>query len=278
MALFSAPIGVERVQMIKGNGMGFDRIVQCKYVGMRGGITNEGKQLKVAVCDDIMPVACYYKEMVEAILRQLEVKGEVAVYTEAGELLSSQTGYEIVFLDIELSDSNGLQVAKKLRERKGHEKIIFMTNYNQYVQEAYKVQPFRYLYKSDPEEWVREAIIDALEENEERQGMLLEGDGQTRCIILDDILYVEALGDEIAIILEGKEKYIVRMTLKAIYGLLESRFIKCSRRVLINPRHIQAVEDASIILNGDVEIPMSCREKKSVKQKYREYIKKSVKW
>ncbi len=278
MALFSAPIGVERVQMIKGNGMGFDRIVQCKYVGMRGGITNEGKQLKVAVCDDIMPVACYYKEMVEAILRQLEVKGEVAVYTEAGELLSSQTGYEIVFLDIELSDSNGLQVAKKLRERKGHEKIIFMTNYNQYIQEAYKVQPFRYLYKSDPEEWVREAIIDALEENEERQGMLLEGDGQTRCIILDDILYVEALGDEIAIILEGKEKYIVRMTLKAIYGLLESRFIKCSRRVLINPRHIQAVEDASIILNGDVEIPMSCREKKSVKQKYREYIKKSVKW
>lgn len=278
MALFSAPIGVERVQMIKGNGMGFDRIVQCKYVGMRGGITNEGKQLKVAVCDDIMPVACYYKEMVEAILRQLEVKGGVAVYTEAGELLSSQTGYEIVFLDIELSDSNGLQVAKKLRERKGHEKIIFMTNYNQYIQEAYKVQPFRYLYKSDPEEWVREAIIDALEENEERQGMLLEGDGQTRCIILDDILYVEALGDEIAIILEGKEKYIVRMTLKAIYGLLESRFIKCSRRVLINPRHIQAVEDASIILNGDVEIPMSCREKKSVKQKYREYIKKSVKW
>ncbi len=153
-----------------------------------------------------------------------------------------------------------------------------MTNYNQYIQEAYKVQPFRYLYKSDPEEWVREAIIDALEENEERQGMLLEGDGQTRCIILDDILYVEALGDEIAIILEGKEKYIVRMTLKAIYGLLESRFIKCSRRVLINPRHIQAVEDASIILNGGIEIPMSCREKKSVKQKYREYIKKSVKW
>ena len=271
-------IGRECVQMIKGNKMGCNKIVQCKYVGMQGGIANEGNQLKVAVCDDVMSVAYYYGDMVEAILKQLEVTGEVVVYTKAEELLSSKMRYEIILLDIELSDDNGLQVAKKLRERKTNEKIIFMTNYNHYIQEAYKVQPFRYLYKSNPEEWVREAITDALEENEERQGMLLESDGRVHCIILDDILYVEALGDEVAVILGGKEKYIVRMTLKAIYGVLEGRFIKCSRRVLINPKHILAIGDTSIILNGNIEIPMSCREKKSVKQKYREYVKRSVKW
>lgn len=275
--LFGA-MGLEYVQMIKGNGMAFDKIVQCKYVGMQGGMANEGNQLKVAVCDDVMPVAYYYGNLVEAILKQLEVAGEVVVYTKAEELLSSQIRYEIILLDIELSDGNGLQVAKKLRERKTNEKIIFITNYNHYIQEAYKVQPFRYLYKFNPEEWVREAIADALQENEGRQGMLLEGSGRIYCIILDDILYVEALGDEVAIILEGKEKYIVRMTLKAIYGLLESRFIKCSRRVLINPKYIRTIKDTSILLSGNTEIQVSCREKKNVKQKYREYIKKSVKW
>ena len=127
-------------------------------------------------------------------------------------------------------------------------------------------------------EWIRDAIADALEECKERDGILLESDGRIYPVFLDDILYIEALGDEVAIILARGERYIVRTTLKAIYGLLENRFVKCSRGVLINLKHIFNIGDMSITLNGDIEIPMSYREKRNVKQKYIEYVKKLVKW
>lgn len=254
------------------------KIIKCKYIGMQSSITSGGNKVRVAVCDDIMPAAEYYGDLVESILRQLEVEGEVVRYTKAEELLSCQTGYDMIFLDIEMPDHNGLETADELRKKRLHGKIIFMTNYDTYIQEAYKVQPFRYLYKSDPKEWIREAITSALKENEERQGILLEIDGQIHRVVLDDILYIEALGDEVAIIIGEEEKYIVKMTLKAIYGLLGNRFVKCSRGVAVNPRHTLAVRDASIILDSGLEISISYRERKNVKQKYQEYIKKSVNW
>lgn len=268
----------EHIQMIEGNRMGVHQIVKCKFAGMQGGLVNEGNDLKIAVCDDMVRIANAYGDAVERVLRQLGVKGEVVVYTKAEELLSNQAGYDIIFLDIEMPDCNSLQMARELRKKKTYGKIIFMTNYSQYIQEAYKVQPFRYLYKSDPEEWIRDAIADALEECKERDGILLESDGRIYPVFLDDILYIEALGDEVAIILARGERYIVRTTLKAIYGLLENRFVKCSRGVLINLKHIFNIGDMSITLNGDIEIPMSYREKRNVKQKYIEYVKKLVKW
>ena len=55
--------------------------------------------------------------------------------------------FDLIFLDIELNDTNGLDIAKKLREQEYKGIIIFVTSHSEYVFEGYNVQAFNYLVK-----------------------------------------------------------------------------------------------------------------------------------
>lgn len=56
--------------------------------------------------------------------------------------------YDIALLDIDMGETNGIELAKKLRAENENIVIIFITNFIQYAPEGFEVQAFRYLLKS----------------------------------------------------------------------------------------------------------------------------------
>lgn len=252
--------------------------MKCKYLHMQEGIVDRDNKIKIAICDDQEKEADNSKRTIQKVLRQMGIEGDLKVYMRARDFLGSQVGYDVVFLDIEMPDMDGLRIAEELKAKKAGGKVVFMTNHSQYIQEAYKVQPFRYLYKGDPEQWIQDALADILKENEGRQGILLESDGRCFHILLDKILYIEALGDDVAFVLGGQEKYIVRMALKRAEELLGSRFVSCRRETLVNLKRIFKIEEGSVKLDDGTEIPISYRKRREVKQRYVEYIKRVSGW
>ena len=255
-----------------------DKIIRCKYLQIQDGITGVNSEVRIAICDDEIEDVKHFRRVVQHSLGRLGIAGNIDIYMHANELLGSKINYDIIFLDIEMPDKGGLQTAKELRDKTADSKVIFVTNYREYIQEAYKVQPFRYLYKTDPEKWIQEAIADALKENDSRRGIMLEGSGRFYYILLDKILYIEALGDEVLFVLEGQEQYITRVTVKSIYEILESKFVRCNRGMLVSFKHIRRVEAETVTLDNGMKIPISYRERRNVKEKYREYIRRIISW
>lgn len=68
---------------------------------------------------------------------------------------------DIAFLDIEMPKFNGIQLAKKLKKINPNTKIIFVTAYNEYALEAFKVHASGYITKPVNESKIKEEI-DAL--------------------------------------------------------------------------------------------------------------------
>lgn len=99
--------------------------------------------MKIAICDDYITIATELKTSIEAICAQKYWALECAVFSSSAALLSSDlSGVQVVFLDIDMPEINGLDAARTLRCRYPELIIIFVTSYIQeraslYLSEQY---------------------------------------------------------------------------------------------------------------------------------------------
>ncbi len=101
-------------------------------------------KMNVLVCDDD-------QQIVDSIIEELKKKSEethVALrfygFSQPSQIDLSLP-YDIALLDIDMGETNGIELARKLRAENENIVIIFITNFIQYAPEGFEVQAFRYL-------------------------------------------------------------------------------------------------------------------------------------
>lgn len=111
----------------------------------------------IAICDD--------EELIREQVKNLVVKQQpdayVNLYGTGEELLAENRNFDMVFLDIQMDGMNGIEAARKLRERNAQTIVIFITGMREYVFEAFDVHAFQYLLKPIMEEKFREVFLQA---------------------------------------------------------------------------------------------------------------------
>ena len=106
--------------------------------------------LQIAVCEDEKAMGSYLKQLIDKRLAGRK-EYQIEVFEAGWELLESDKKFDIFFLDIDLKDMSGIDMARKLRETSGAV-IIFVTALKEYVFDAFDVQAFQYLLKPVNEE------------------------------------------------------------------------------------------------------------------------------
>ena len=94
--------------------------------------------LRLAVCDDDKFVV----EQIESYIEQLkELSIVYEVYFSAEEFYSHmfELDFDVYFLDIEIADKSGIELAKKIRQTNQYAVIVFITSYSKYVIDVYDV-------------------------------------------------------------------------------------------------------------------------------------------
>lgn len=120
------------------------------------------KRIRIAICDDDSIGRGLLQESLEYLLQENNLQAEISSYCSGQELLREQNRYDILFLDIRMPKINGIRTAEKYREWYEDTIIIFLTSYEDYVFEGYKVNAFRYLKKPMEQEKLREALLSAV--------------------------------------------------------------------------------------------------------------------
>ena len=234
------------------------------------------RTLKIAICDDEQT---YLDILEDECLRFLECrnqKAQIFCCQRGEDLLSSEDEFDIILLDVELPDMDGFSVAEEWKNLQRPGKIIFITSHDEWVQRAFKVQAFRYLYKSGSGQDLLEALEDALKDMNDNEGIVLEGKEESRFVYFREIRWIEALGDEIAVFLVGGH-LIVRLSLKKIEGCLDERFQRIHKGYIINFQFVEHYYKERLVLFCGKEFQISKRKQKEVKKHYFEYITKYAK-
>ncbi|MFB9843077.1 LytR/AlgR family response regulator transcription factor [Mucilaginibacter ginsenosidivorans] len=160
---------------------------------------------------------------------------------------------DLLFLDIQMPDLNGIELARVLGKGPETPRVIFTTAYNQFALEGYKVDALDYLLKPfNYEEFLRAAqkaynyaeLLNktatapsaiAEPEHADDEYLFLKVEYQLVRIALDDILYIEGLKDYVKVHLKGVDKAVLSLTsLKALEEKLPSkRFMRVHRSFIV---------------------------------------------
>jgi DNA-binding LytR/AlgR family response regulator len=184
---------------------------------------------------------------------------------------------DLLFLDIQMPDLNGMELAKLLNQQSHPPKVIFTTAYNHFALEGYKVDALDYLLKPfNYEEFLRAA-------NKARNylSMLTEGNASTTeeaylflkveqhwvRIAFADIVYIESLKDYVKVHLQGASKPILSLsTLKALEDKLPPRlFMRIHRSFIVSLDKITSVTKTSLQI-GAVHLQIGDQYKEEFKK------------
>ncbi len=118
--------------------------------------------LKIAVCDD---ENIYLEKIKKQILQGLtsnHIKEfEIRTFDSGFELCKSDAQlneYQVYFLDINMAEINGLELAQKIRRKNRNALLVFVTAYIDYAMEGYKVDAVRFIVKDLLEEMMPECM------------------------------------------------------------------------------------------------------------------------
>lgn len=189
----------------------------------------------------------------------LELEGLFESAFQALDYLASNP-VDLMFLDINMPDFNGLDFAKSLTVKP---KIILTTAYSEYALEGFRIDALDYLLKPIPYPVFLKSVNKAKEwfsvqtESSPDPELFVKSEGKIVKIRIADILYVESANEYIRINLDNKEVVTTLKRLKEFEEELPGeRFLRVHRSFIVNTGKIKAVERFRVILNSNVAIPV----------------------
>lgn len=213
--------------------------------------------LRVSICDDDVATLSQLEELV----RQYLDPGELclATYSGYGEFLTTRQYVDLLFMDIDLGDGCGIELAKEVKKTDSGTCVIFVTAHPEYVEESFEVEPVYFLVKPIRPDSFRRAMDRAMERLvAERQKSRLTVTFQNRvsAVALRDISYIE-FSVRSATIHAGTRVLRTHEKLSSLQQRVDSRFIQCHKSYLVNMDYVIGFQGNTLELCGGVEIPVS---------------------
>ncbi|MBQ3003797.1 MAG: response regulator transcription factor, partial [Clostridia bacterium] len=163
---------------------------------------------------------------------------------------------DILFLDIEMGQMNGIELAREIRADNETVQIVFITGYPDYIGEGYDVDALHYLLKPVDTQKLYEVCERALAnlQKQPRFHLLPVGKEVVR-VYEKDILYAETQGHYLRLVTK-KGEHRLRMTLPELSTRLGDSFFKCSRSYLAGLLHVSRITKTSVILEDGTDLPL----------------------
>ncbi len=231
-------------------------------------------KLNIAICDDDPLILQQMEQYIHTIAE--EISDELAVFHfSAGEELVEAIPpiTDLVFLDIQMGGINGIEAARKLREKSDHLYLVFITSNLEYALEGYSVHAYSFLPKPVSYGMVRRIIREILEKKKAGtpRVLIMKTPSRTEQIRCDRILYVEVYHHDINIVTKDSRSQYRQKLSDVESRLADAGFFRCHKSYLVNFEHIESISPTEVTMTNGAKIPVSKYRYKDFIQAFTEY-------
>ncbi len=231
------------------------------------------KILKIAICDD---EDLFLNRLYDQLINILEdEQNNIDRYSCGEALLDSfcANKYDIIILDIEMDGLNGIETAKEIRNIDRNVTIAFLTSYEDFAIDGYKVKAERYILKQQPEYMYHEQIKGLFNEyNQNHKKFRYSNNNSAFSARLSDIIYFEVYNRQIIVhTLEQEFKFYGKLSdLENEYK--DDGFIRVGKSFLINAAYIKFIDGNDVILKSGKKFLLGRTVKNQVIEEYLNYL------
>ncbi len=227
--------------------------------------------LEFAVCDDEK----YYRERIYALLTEYlnahGIEACVDLYFSGKEFISDQENlvkYDVVFLDINMEEVDGIRTAMEMRKFESATTIVLVTAFINYVLEGYKVGAVRYIMKDALEIQIEECMDAVLKKMQFRQIAFSFIEGE-KVLYTDNLIYIESRRHKC--IFSYMEKQMVTYQIYEKLDRIEEMlsgfgFLRIHKSFLVNIKHVRKVSNYIVTFDSGEEFSVPRARYKKVKE------------
>ena len=233
--------------------------------------------LRIAIVEDDRIAAENIENYLHDYCRDYKTMFHIDKFTDAVNFLEEfDSNYDLILFDIEMPYINGIEAAKRIREKDKRAVIVFITNMKQYALDGYAVNAVDYLIK--PVKYSRfcsmmnKAIAVLSFWGDEY--VLIPAIGEQRRVRVQDILYVQIKTHWIKYYLVGEvfDSWGNLSTEEKLFP--KELFARCNSSTLVNLSAVTAVKN-DIVTVGNVDLHVSRTGKRKFMEAFYRYMGKN---
>ena len=230
-----------------------------------------GGKMRIAICDDEKEIRALLSEKIRALYPD----AELFLYKSGTELLLSHIRHDILLLDIQMPDKNGMETAMELRRDDKKTVIIFVTALEDYVFQAFDVNAFHYLVKPFDDAKLARVLENAVSQaasaktKEKIPDLMITAGGKHITVNPGEIIYAEVFDRKI-ILHTAEENIEFYGKMKELEKKLGDNFYRPHRAYLVNFDYIRKYDSSTIYFeNGQALM---------AKQNYQDFVKSYLRY
>jgi DNA-binding LytR/AlgR family response regulator len=222
--------------------------------------------MHIFICDDSAEHASLCKKTLLSLSTRHGVHVKIKTFPSGEALLfeaeDAYTMLDLIYLDIRLPGTNGLETAKRLREIGYLGDIVFFSVSPDYAIDGYDVSALHYVVKDKTSaEKFEEIFLRACARKQRRESevLVLACAGESRCVPVEDIRYFE-IQQRIVTVYYGSEAFEFYSTMMRLEEqLFDKGFVRTHKSFLVSKRYIRSIDSTRVLLDTGEALPVGKR-------------------
>ena len=233
--------------------------------------------MKIAICDDNQEELIVLENALTKYRDDTSSPINIVSFLEASLLIAeveNNVKYDLYILDIVMPGTNGIEIAKYLRNKNIDSPIVFLTSSKEFALDAFGVKAADYLIKPlDPERLIEICSQQLLRKNQDNT-ILLTTKNIVQSVDVAQIIYCEVISKTNYYHLNDSTVFKTTTSFKQVLETLSQFdfFYQVHRSIIINFNYVKKLDKDIIYLVSGVEIKISREKVKIVRDAYFNYV------
>lgn len=229
--------------------------------------------MEIAIIDDDELFSKKLNKSIDKFMKTIFSKYNIDIINDDFFSNALRKQYDIIFLDIDLNDLNGIDVGKRLMIAEANPIIIFVSSRDDLVFSSLSVRPFYFVRKSTLKDDLQIMFILLKKYLKDNMNLLtFDFYGRQTSLFLKDIFLLESKGHDIVLHTKNGE-YSYRSTMKNILEKFGTEtIVQFQKAYAVNLDYIKEINKGIVLLKNGEEFNIGRKFKENVLQKYKEHF------
>lgn len=242
---------------------------------LKSSVWRKSMTYQIGLCDDEL----YQIKVNGLFLKEIAFKNDMDLeyhgFSDGMQLRKYLANREldILFMDIDLGNESGVELAAQLSKQYPKMVIAFVTGHREFMEEAFEMDAMGYLVKpyeiNRMERVLQKSLlqVSALKQSVREPELIVNDENIRKKIQCKDIIYIQRQQYK-SMVVTGQRQYCVYEPITALVERVGEGFIRVNQSEVVNMSYISTIEGNTIKLKNGMEMSMGRTFKKEALQKY----------
>lgn len=214
--------------------------------------------MRILICDDEPQYLDTLRAHVFQYMSNRFIEHEIVAVTDPVDIYHSHQFFDLAFLDIQMDGIDGISLAKELRKRNSKLALFFITNFEEYQDDAMDLQAFRFFKKPFDVIRLYAGLDKAMEYIDGTYvNIFLSGNSQQQRILIDNIIYITRSNRKTLLVSKDDSFFTKETFDEWCEKLPQLFFYPVHKSFLVNLHYVSQYSYKELFLDNGTRIPIA---------------------